>query len=222
MSERNGFSACSHKILLLKTFRHGIRRDIGNGTLSLTAGLVKLVQERKRKIPVLAAGGIVDGRGLVAALGLGADGVVLGTRLWASEEAIGPKAYKKALVEAESCDDVVRTQVFDMICNSFRTTKWPAPYDSSGVLRNRMTHEWDTKLHELANEIDYPSNGLDVAMKWTKAVEGQRPDSACIYSGQGVGEISSIEPAYDIVKMIEKEATESLMKLQNVFLPCED
>jgi nitronate monooxygenase len=188
----------------------------------LTARLVILAQERKRKIPVLAAGGIVDGRGLVAALGLGADGVVLGTRLWASEEAIGPKAYKNALVEARSCDDVVRTQVFDLIWNSFRTTIWPAPYDSSGVLRNRMTHEWDTKLHELANEIVHPSNGSNVVIKFKKAVESQRPDFACVYSGQGVGEISSIEPAYSIVQKIEKEAIESLMKLQTVLLPCLD
>jgi nitronate monooxygenase len=208
--------------IIAKKLRHGIRRELGNGTLSLTARLVKLAQERRRKIPVLAAGGIVDGRGLVAALGLGADGIVLGTRLWASEEAIGPKAYKKALVEAKSCDDVIRTRVFDVICNSFRPTKWPSPYDSSGVLRNRMTDEWDTKLRELAYEIEHPSNGLNVAIKFKKAVAGQRPDSACVYCGQGVGDISSIEPAYEIVQKIEKEATESFMKLQRVFLLCED
>jgi nitronate monooxygenase len=204
------------------TLRHGIRRDLGNGTLCLTARLVKLSQERKRKIPVLAAGGIVDGRGLVAALGLGADGVVLGTRLWASEEAIGPKAYKKAIVEANSCDDVVRTQVFDMIWNSFRTTNWPPPFDSSGVLRNRMTHEWDTKLNELANEIEHPSNGVNVTMKFKKALAGHQTDSACVYCGQGVGEIYSIEPAYEIIHRIEKEATVSLMKLQSAFLAYED
>jgi nitronate monooxygenase len=184
--------------------------------------LVKLVQQRKRKIPVLAAGGIVDGHDLVSILGLGADGVVIGTRLWASEEAMGPKAYKEALVETKNCDDVVRTQVFDMICNSYKSTKWPAPYDSSGVLRNLMTAEWDTRLHELEDEIDHPSNGTNVAVKLKKAVEGHRPDTAFVYSGQGVGKISSIEPAYDIIHNIQKEAAESMTRLQNLFLPSED
>ncbi|KAG7357280.1 dioxygenase [Nitzschia inconspicua] len=201
---------------------HGIRRDLGNGTLSLTSTLVKIAEQKKRKIPVLAAGGIVDGRGLVAALALGADGVVLGTRLWASNEAAGPKAYKMALVETRSCDDVVRTQVFDMISNSYNTTKWPAPYDSSGVLRNLVTDAWDTKLNELESEILYPSNGSNIAAKFRKAAEGQRIDTACVYSGQGVGEIMSIEPAYGIIQKIQREAAESMTRLQRVCLPRDD
>lgn len=184
--------------------------------------MVKLSQERKRKIPVLAAGGIVDGRGLVAALGLGADGAVLGTRLWASVEAKGPKSYKRALVDAKSCDDAVRTQVFDAINNSYSTTKWPAPYDSSGVLRNLMTDEWDTKLLELKHAIERPSNGSNVATKLKEAVKSQSPDTAFVYSGQGVGEITSIDPAYDIIQKVQAEAVESLTKLQSVFSPCEE
>lgn len=168
---------------------------------------------------MLAAGGIVDGSGLVAALGLGADGVVLGTRLWASEEATGPRAFKNALVDAKSCDDVVRTEVFDMINNSFKSTKWPAPYDSSGVLRNQMTNEWDHQLAELKSELRNPSNGLNVAKELQKAVDGHRVESAFVYSGQGVGEITAIEPAFDIVKRVEKEAAETLSRLQTVIVP---
>jgi nitronate monooxygenase len=132
---------------------HGIRKDQGNGTLSLTARLVRLAQKQKRRIPVLAAGGIVDGRGLIAALSLGADGAVLGTRLWASQEALGSSAYKNALVNAGSCDDVVRTRVFDTINNSHRQTKWPYPFDSSGTLRNEMTEAWDTSIPDLEAEL---------------------------------------------------------------------
>lgn len=57
----------------------------------------------------------MDGHGLIAALSLGADGVVLGTRLWASIEAKGSSKYKDALVAVTSTDQVVRTRVFDNI-----------------------------------------------------------------------------------------------------------
>lgn len=167
---------------------------------------------------MLAAGGIVDGRGMVAAFGLGADGVVLGTRLWASEEAIGLKTFKNALVSAKSCDDVVRTEVFDLICNSYRTVQWPIPYDSSGVLRNDTTKKWDQKLGELEVELQRPFNGMNVAKEFQKSLEGHRINSACVYSGQGVGEISAIEPAFDIVMRVEKEALESLTKLQELLV----
>jgi nitronate monooxygenase len=198
---------------------HGIRRDGGNGTLNITAHLVKLAKERKRRIPVLAAGGIVDGKGLVSALALGADGVVLGTRLWASIEAQGPQSYKDALVATKSCDDVVRTQVFDTIWNSYRSTKWPSPFDSSGVLRNEMTEQWDVLIPELRKELESASPSRNVAKALQEAEEGQQVRTACVYSGQGVGEIDSIDHAYDIVKRIEHEATETLTLLQGMCSP---
>jgi nitronate monooxygenase len=203
---------------------HGIRRELGNGTLSLTARLVRLVQDRNLNIPVLAAGGIVDGSGLLATLSLGADGAVLGTRLWVSEEALGSTAYKNAIVKAASCDDVVRTQVFDTIWNSYRDTKWPYPFDSSGTLRNTTTEDWDTSIHALETELDSISSAASSSSKGHKNVidklnhaeEVQLPDAGCVYSGQGVGEILSIAPAYDIIKQVEKDATESYSRLQTV------
>jgi len=194
---------------------HGIRRDLGNGTLSLTARLVSLVQESERKIPVLAAGGIVDGRGLVAALSLGADGAVLGTRLWASEEALGSTEYKNALMSAESCDDVVRTRVFDTICNSHRQTKWPYPFDSSSTLRNETTEAWDTSIPELEAELKSGHKNTLVE-DFNRAEEENLASVGCVYSGQGVGEITSIDPAYDIIQQIEKDAIVSLSNLRKI------
>lgn len=200
---------------------HGIRSDLGNGTLSLTARLVRLAQKRERRIPVLAAGGIVDGRGLVAALSLGADGAVLGTRLWASEEALGSSAYKNALTSAGSCDDVVRTQVFDKIQNSHRETKWPYPFDSSGTLRNSTTDAWDTSILALEAELNssHPSVASDLVEELNHAEEFQLPNTGCVYSGQGVGEIISIDPAYDIIEQVEKDAIETLSNLRKVVTP---
>ena len=190
--------------------------------MSLTARLVRLAQERKRRVPVLAAGGIVDGRGLVAALSLGADGAVLGTRLWASEEALGSSAYKDALASAGSCDDVVRTRAFDVICNSHRQTKWPYPYDSSGTLRNHTTETWDTSIPELEAELqsntlsNIGAGKMTIVDEFKNAEKESYPSAGCVYSGQGVGEIVSIDPAYDIVQQIEKDAIESLSHLKNV------
>jgi len=193
---------------------HGIRRNMGSGTLSLTARLVRLAQKEKRKIPVLAAGGIVDGRGLLAALSLGADGALLGTRLWASEEALGSSVYKNALVNAGSCDDVVRTRVFDIIWNSHRETKWPYPFDSSGTLRNDTTDAWDTSIPALEMELNSKKSYL--AEELNCAEKTKLPNAGCVYSGQGVGEIVSIEPAHDIIMEIEKDAIESLSNINKL------
>lgn len=198
---------------------HGLRRDEGNGTLSLTARLARLARDRdndQKKVPVLAAGGIADGRGLAAALSLGADGAVLGTRLWASEEALGSQEYKKALEEAGSCDDVVRTRVFDTMVNSYTKNVWPVPYDSSGVLRNAMTEAWDDSIPALEAAIQEDTKQNSIVEQFKHAEQAQLPDFGLVYSGQGIGEIDSIQPAYDIVKQVESEAYESFSALQSV------
>jgi nitronate monooxygenase len=200
---------------------HGIRREEGNGTLSLTARFVKIAAAQKKRVPVLAAGGISDGRGLIAALSLGADGVVLGTRLWASEEAIGPATYKDALLRASSGDDVVRTRVFDSINNSYKDTTWPAPYDSSGTLRNETTETWDGRLLEIEDALrkDDGSNEVhDFVSKYKQAVKEGNTNLAAVYCGEGVGEIDSIDPTFAIIQRIENEAREILQNLQTIIV----
>mmetsp|Transcript_18999 Transcript_18999/g.47056 ORF Transcript_18999/g.47056 Transcript_18999/m.47056 type:complete len:361 (-) Transcript_18999:75-1157(-) len=190
---------------------HGVRREHGCGTLSLTSRLVK---RSNGKTPVLAAGGIVDGSGLTAALSLGADGVVLGTRLWASNEAKGPSAYKDSMVAAKSADEIVRTEAFDVIWNAYRDTKWPAPFDSSGVLRNKLTDTWDEKISDLRIEVE--SEDSKVVEEFKDRSAAQDTDFSCVFSGKGVASIDSIEPAFDIITNIEKEAIESLQRVNMV------
>jgi len=193
---------------------HGIRLELGSGTLSLTAKLVDMSAKRARPIPILAAGGITCGKDVAAALALGADGVVLGTRLWASTEAEGPQKYKDALVATKSGDDVIRTRAFDTISNSFRPTKWPVPYDSSGVLRNKTTKEWDDvgKLEKALASLE----GANIVRAFKMATADKDPAYACIYSGKGVGKIDSIDPAYDIITRIEQEAIEAIKDAQTL------
>ena len=222
---------------------HGLRRDLGNGTLSLTSQIVELVrhrhhrthqkqqqqqqqQNKRQKLDgttttvvrpaVLAAGGIVNGKGLLAALSLGADGVVLGTRLWASTEALGRPSYKTALVQAAQCDNVVRTRIFDTISNSQTTNnnKWPYPYDSSGTLRNQTTQQWedDTCIPKLEKELlSAESTATATATDNTK----NNPDWGCVYAGEGVGEIYSIDPTSEIFQRIEKEVSVAMSCLKD-------
>ena len=196
---------------------HGVRREDGNGTLSLTARLVKIAAAQPKRVPVLAAGGISDGRGLIAALSLGADGVVLGTRLWASEEGLGPDSYKVALLRASSGDDVVRTRVFDTINNSYRDTRWPAPYDSSGTLRNETTYTWDGRLPEVEDALRTGDESSEVHAFVSKYKEAKDDTNlAAVYCGEGVGEIDSIDPTFAIIQRIENEAIEVVQNLQKI------
>lgn len=193
---------------------HGLRRELGNGTLPLAAHLVRVAAASHPAVPVLAAGGIVDGRGVAAALALGCDGAVLGTRLWASKEALGSETFKDRLVVASSCDAAIRTTVFDHIQNVYFETPWPEPYDSLGALRNTTSETWDHRPHEFARELLDQDGPLVTAYR-----QGQKegnPDVAPVLSGQGVGDISSIEPAFDIISRIEEETRATIRSLQGV------
>jgi nitronate monooxygenase len=192
---------------------HGVRPSLGSGTLSLAANVVAIANNHNKDIPVLAAGGIVDGRGLVAALALGCDGVVLGTRLWASKESTGKTSLKQRLVETESCDDVVRTTAFDQIQNSYSATPWPNPYDSVGSVRNQFSSRWDGKMDELATVLESPQS--EIVLAYQNAQQEGNADICVNYAGEGVGLIHEIEPAYDIIQRVNQEAIDVLQSLQS-------
>lgn len=181
---------------------HGLRREHGNGTLALAARLVSLTRETS--IPVLAAGGIVDGRGVAAALALGCGGVVLGTRLWASNEALGPSAFKEQLTSPTSePDQVIRTTAIDHIVNTYSATPWPVPYDSVGMIYNETVSKWDGKRTELEAAL---ASDSDLASSYRQATSDGDPTISAVYSGEGVGEIDAIENVYDIIKRVNEEA----------------
>ena len=104
----------------------------GRGLLPLLPAVV----DRVHPIPVLAAGGIGDGRGIVAAMALGAAGVLIGTRFYAAEESLAAPAAKQRLV-AGGGDATLRTRVFDIA----RRLPWPAEF-TGRAFGNAFTKRW--------------------------------------------------------------------------------
>src|SRR5207248_5296940 len=84
------------------------------------------------RVPVVAAGGIADGRGLVAALALGASGVLLGTRFVATRESMAPELYKKRLLESESGDTTVTDTLSGLWARAL-ANRFTREYTASGA-----------------------------------------------------------------------------------------
>jgi nitronate monooxygenase len=219
---------------------HGVCRELGSGTLSLvatvihrirgpynahtthpsntTTSLPTLTQQRTwEHIPILAAGGIVDGTTMAAAMALGCDGVVIGTRFLASSESLGLPSLKAKLVTTESCDDIVRTTIFDSIQNSYSKTPWPKPYDSVGAIKNDTYHQWASRsCDELASALLMDNN--EVVVPYQKACAEGNADVALIHAGEGIGQIHSIESAYNLVHTISNDAISVIQKLPQSIL----
>ncbi|BBY37144.1 hypothetical 2-nitropropane dioxygenase [Mycobacterium mantenii] len=156
-------------------------------TFTLVPEVVDLVAARSPDTLVVAAGGVGDGRGLAAALALGADGAVVGTRFWATPEAlVSPRAQQRAL--AAGGDDTVRTRVYDAV----RRLDWPAGYDAR-ALSNAFTDTWH------GNEAALSAQLPEAISAYEKAVAAEDFDTAAILTGEGVGRIHEVRPAAEIV-----------------------
>lgn len=162
---------------------HGVAR----GTMALVPAVVDVVGP---DLPVAAAGGIADGRGLGAALMLGASGVLMGTRFVASEEALVHPAAKERILRAGG-DDTVRSIVFDIS----RRNVWPAPFNGR-VLRNAHAERW------LGREIDLLQQIEEEAARYAVAREAGDFDVAAVIAGEAVDLIDDVLPAAAIVERV--------------------
>jgi enoyl-[acyl-carrier protein] reductase II len=165
------------------------------GTLPLVAQAVEAV-----KIPVVAAGGISDGRGLAAALALGAQGVWIGTRFIASTEAHAGQAYRDAVVAAEDVD-TVRTR-----CYSGKPMR---------VMKNPYVEDWETRPQEIQ---PFPMQAMHSSKAGVMGgiggqVEGLDPDRSCFAMGQSAGGIHDIKPAAQIVAEMVAEAEAAIDRM---------
>lgn len=158
---------------------HGMDR----GLMTLLPAARDLVGESQ---VLVAAGGIADGRGLAAALMLGADAVLMGTRFWAADEADGPDRAKSKLVEAGG-DETLRTKVFDVV----RDVDWPWHY-TGRVLRNAFTERWHSDVVTLA---DNPAE----ERKRYEQTDPEDFGTRVVIGGEAVDLIHTIEPAAAII-----------------------
>jgi nitronate monooxygenase len=179
---------------------HGISR----GLVSL---LPEVVDAIGTGIPVLAAGGIADGRGMAAALMLGASGVVMGTRFYATQEAAGAQAAKDRIRDATG-DDTLRSIVFDIS----RRNVWPAPF-TGRCLRNVHLDRWFGREVELLRHQD------EEATRFAAARRDNDFDVAAVIAGESSGLVRDICSAREVVERVMREASALLLQWSHQTVP---
>jgi nitronate monooxygenase len=157
------------------------------GAIALVPRIVDAV-----RAPVVAAGGLADGRGLVAALALGASGILLGTRFVATREATAPEFWKKALLEGEA-DGTTVTDVF--------TGVW------ARAVRNAFAVEYRASGAPVLPPLVQRSAAQDI---YNAAAKQQQGEYYPMWSGQSVGLIHDLPGAAEVVHAIVREAREVL------------
>ena len=180
-----------------------------------TFPLVPRVVDAVSPKPVIAAGGIADGRGVAAALMLGAAGVWVGTRFLLSEEAVIHTVYQQKLMEAAETDAVYST-LFDI--------GWPdSPHRS---LRNDTIEQWEAAGNPPSGHRPNESEVIGTYGDGNsiRRYEASYPEpgaigqleSMCLYAGQSVGLASRIQPAAEIVRTMAEEAARILSSGQGI------
>jgi len=174
---------------------HGASRS----TLPFVPEVADYLAKHAPKTLLLAAGGIADGRGLAAALMLGADGVLVGTRFWAAAEALTPQGMTDRAVRATG-DDTVRTRAIDAL----RGVPWPKEF-SFRVLRNKFTDKWAHREAEAA-----AARG-SLAEAYAEARKQQDLDMYMTVVGEAAGLLHDRPSAASIIENMVAQS-ESLLK----------
>ena len=169
----------------------------GHGQSEPLLTLLPQVVDACADIPVVAAGGIADGRGLAAAMMFGAEGVLMGTRFYASLEAEGHPEAKQRIVAAGSGASV-RSIVFDLA----RQNRWPEPY-TGRVLRNALTERW------IGREAELETN-TEAGKEYAMARERGDFELAGVIAGEACALIHDIPSAREIVERVVAEAERAL------------
>jgi nitronate monooxygenase len=177
---------------------HGASR----GTLTFVPETADYLAKRSPQTLLLAAGGIADGRGLAAALMLGADGVLVGTRLWASREALVKPGHHDAILRTGG-DGTVRTQLPDIV----RQLDWPSGF-TARIRRNAFTERWHGNEEALRAALDVESP------RYRQAFDAGDPDNTAVWFGEAAGLIEGIEPAALIVERMAAQAAGLMERVQ--------
>ncbi len=171
----------------------------GHGGMRATLPFVPIVVDLAGATPVLAAGGVADGRGLAAAICLGAAGVLVGTRFQASPEALVEPGITQAIL-AGSGADTERSRILDIA----RGAPWPPRYPGR-ALRNDFLERWRGREDELAAD--------QVAQaEYRKAVADGDMSAVAVWASDAIDLIDSVVPAAELVGLISDQAEAALTK----------
>lgn len=195
------------QVMDLEQARTAVRRGVdvivaqggeagGHGGTVSTLVLVPQVVDVAGDIPVLAAGGIADGRGLAAALALGAQGVVMGTRFLASTEMHVSDAWKRMILEADATA-ALKAEYLDAILPPYTRPAYPAV---GRVLRTPFYDEWHARARDLAQYAEA------IRPKLVSEILQGDGHAYVPFAGQSAGLIQDILPAAEIIRSATAQA----------------
>jgi nitronate monooxygenase len=179
---------------------HGANAREGRSTFTLVPEIADYLAAHSPNTLLLAAGGVADGRGLAAALMLGADGVLVGSRLWATTESLAAAGAKTQAMHTDG-DGTARSEVFDIL----RRKHWPAPYDFRAI-RNDLHRSLEGNIAALKANPDAARANYDAGVK---AGDFTR---AHVTVGEAVGLIADIPTTQALIDRITRQAQNLLAK----------
>jgi nitronate monooxygenase len=169
---------------------HGAQR----GTFTLVPEVADMLARDSPDTLLVAAGGVADGRGLAAALALGADGVLIGTRLCAAQESSVKPLHKRAIVDSDG-DATLRTRIPDIV----RDLPWPSEF-TARIQRNGFVSRWHGQESELKRQASVEGP------RYLQAFADGDPENTAVWFGEAAGLIDTIEPAAAIIERMVTDA----------------
>ena len=177
---------------------HGMNALNGRATMTFVPELADWLALHAPDTLLLAAGGIADGRTLAAAMVLGADGALVGSRLWATAESLAPQGAKELALRTDG-DGTARSEVFDIL----RRKNWPAPYDFRAI-RNPLHRQWEEHIDALRSD---PTAAREV---YDAGVLAGDYTAAHATVGECVGLVHDCAGAADVVRAMGEGALAAL------------
>lgn len=163
-------------------------------TFTLVPEAADLIAGQRPDVLLLAAGGVADGRGLAAALALGADGVLVGTRFWATTQAMVARAAHERALSLDG-DATLRTNVYDIV----RGRAWPSAY-TGRVVANEFVTRWHGRDDKLLDNLPAARE------EFSQAVANDNVDIANVIVGEAIGQVRAIEDAGHVVTSMAAHA----------------
>jgi nitronate monooxygenase len=173
---------------------HGMDGLNSRATISFVPELADWLAGHAPDVLLLAAGGVADGRTLAAVRLLGADGALVGSRLWATRESLAPEGAKALAVRTDG-DGTSRSSVFDIL----RRKNWPAPYDFRAI-RNVLHREWEGRIDALRASPEAARADYDAGVK---AGDFTRAHATV---GEAVGLVHDLPPAAEVIARMAADA----------------